>query len=382
LSATRARAFWLIFLPAAAYQGLAIFAALRHRAKQRASRRSFHYRLPVSVLKPVRGTESGTYAAFVSQVQQDYPEYEVLFGASEDTDPAVNEVRRLKEEFPDANVRLIVGSRPASNRKVGVLMQLAGQARHEVWVVNDGDIKVGRDYLSEVTAPLADRSVGVVTCPYRVRARGWADAWEGFGIATDFIPSTLVASLIGVRDFGLGSTLAFRAADLERAGGFAGISEYLADDYHLAKKISRLGKRVVLSTYVVETSLGDPSWTGSWLHQLRWARTIRRSKGAGFAGLPITQAGVWITVALATGAFVPAAILAGLRVASALVSGSVLGSASTAALALLAPAWDLYAFAVWIVAYMGQEVRWRHLILKIDSEGRISQLFEVGERNA
>ncbi len=125
-----------------------------------------------------------------------------------------------------------------------------------------------------------------MTCPYRARAHTLAAAWESLGIAVDFMPSALVAPLVGVREFGLGSTLAFRAADLERAGGFAAIAEYLADDYQLAKRITALGKRAVLSTYTVETSLGEATWSGIWQHQLRWARTIRLSKGGGYAGLP------------------------------------------------------------------------------------------------
>ncbi len=118
------------------------------------------------------------------------------------------------------------------------------------------------------------------------------------------MPSTLVAQLLGVREFGFGSTLAFRADDLAAAGGFAAIADYLADDYQLANQISKLGRRALLSTYTVETSLGESTWAGVWNHQLRWARTIRASKGAGYAGLPITHAGLWAAAALGCGAFV------------------------------------------------------------------------------
>jgi ceramide glucosyltransferase len=186
------------------------------------------------------------------------------------------------------------------------------------------------------------------------------------------MPSTLVAQLLGVREFGLGSTLAFRAADLERAGGFTSLAEYLADDYQLAKRIAALGLRVVLSTYTVETSLGDATWRGVWLHQLRWARTIRLSKGGVYAGLPITQAGLWAAVALACGAGWPAAILLALRVASAWLSGAlVLESSLAARWSWLSPCWDLYSFAVWLASYAGRKVRWRDRVLTIGLDGRI-----------
>ena len=83
----------------------------------------------------------------------------------------------------------------------------------------------------------------------------------------------------------------FARKTCEQAGGFAALEDYLADDYQLARRITLLGKRALLSTYVVETSLGDTTWRGVWDHQLRWGRTIRMSKGGGYAGLPITHAG-------------------------------------------------------------------------------------------
>ncbi len=360
---------WLLFLPPALYQCLGILAALRHLSRRQVDS---GFRPGVSVLKPLHGLDPNTYDAFVSQVRQRYPTFEILFGVSDENDPAAAQVRRLQTEFPDAPIRLIVGCADAANGKVGVLIELAGHARYPVWVVNDSDIKVGAEYLGEVVAPLADSEIGVVTCPYRARAHNLPAAWESIGIATDFMPSTLVAQLLGVREFGFGSTLAFRADDLERVGGFQSLADYLADDYQLAKRITSLGKRALLSTYVVETSLGDSTWPGIWRHQLRWSRTIRLSKGLGYAGLPITHAGLWILIAIACGAWLPAGILAGTRILSALITDRfLLRSPAAGAFFWLAPAWDLYAFALWLTSYAGRQVQWRDRKLTIDPEGRI-----------
>jgi ceramide glucosyltransferase len=372
---------WIALLPATAYQCLAIYAGLRHLLKQ-LLRRSFAPGLEsgsesgstpgVSVLKPLRGLDPNTYEAFVSQVQQQYPVFEVLFGVREEDDPVAAEVRRLVRDFPDLPVRLIVGAATVPNGKVGILMELARHARYPVWVVNDSDIKVGPTYLSSVAGSLAEPKIGLVTCLYRGRAHSLPAGWEALGIATDFMPSALVAPVLGVRNFGLGSTLAFRAADLERVGGFAAVADYLADDYQLAKRITSIGKNVLLSTYVVETSVNESTWRGVWQHQLRWARTIRVSKGSSYAGLPITHAGVWVLIAAACGAWVPATILLMARIISALITGCfVLRSSIATAFCWLAPAWDLYAFGVWVTSYVSREVRWRDRILAIDSEGRI-----------
>jgi ceramide glucosyltransferase len=365
---------WLVLLPPAAYQLLAITAALFHLSRKRAAlRRPTDGPLPgVSVLKPVRGLDPNTEEAFLSQINQEHPEFEVLFGVRSEADPAVQVIRRLQAAYPEKHIGLVMGARDTPNGKVGILSELAAHARHPVWVVNDGDIRVDPAYLTMIVAPLRDPTVGIVTCPYRAMAHTLPATWESLGIATDFMPSTLVAPLVGVREFGLGSTLAFRAADLAQSGGFAPIADYIADDYQLAKRITGLGKRAVLSGYVVETSLGEDTWSGIWWHQLRWARTIRTSKGGGYLGLPITHAGVWVAVFCCVGAYVPGAILLTLRVASALIAGGlVLGSKLAIYFCWLAPVWDLYAFAIWITSYTGRRVRWRDKSLEIDRQGRI-----------
>jgi len=366
------RLFWLIFLPAVAYQLLASLAALRHLFQRHSRPRASTFSPGVSVLKPLHGMDPNTSEAFVSQIRQRYSAFEVVFGARDENDPAAVEARRLAYEHPEIPIRVIIGGQPTRNGKVGVLMELARHARHPIWVVNDSDIKVDPEYLSQIVAPLEDQSVGVVTCPYRAKAHNLPAAWESLGIATDFMPSTLVAQLVGVREFGFGSTLAFRAADLERVGGFAALADYLADDYQLAKRITSLGKRALLSTYTVETSLGDASWPGVWRHQLRWARTIRITKRGGYAGLPITSAGMWVLLAIVSGAWIPAAILVAARITSALLTGCfVLRSSIAASLFWLSPIWDLYSFALWLTSYAGTEVRWRDQFLRIDNQGRI-----------
>ncbi len=350
-------------------------AALNHLRRRRRDRnREPSFQPAVSILKPLRGLDPNTFDAFLSQATQTYPEFELLFGVADASDPAIPEVERLQREFPRPTIRLLVGQEPLANGKAGVLANLAKHARHPVWVLNDSDIKVPANYLAQVVEPLLNPSVGLVTCLYRVRAHTVPAVWEALGIAADFMPSTLVAQLIGVREFGLGSTLAFRADDLRNAGGFEAVGEYLADDYQIARHITEGGKRALLSTLTVETALSDATWRGVWQHQIRWARTIRSSKEGGYAGLPITQTGLWIGLALAL--HVPAAALAllAIRLITALVSSLfVLGSKQAAGLFWLAPFWDLYSFAVWLTSYAGRDVRWRDRVLVIDSRGRIKR---------
>jgi ceramide glucosyltransferase len=360
-----------LFAPAIGYQLLALAAAFRYRRQQRRRSASPSFQPSISVLKPVHGLDPNTFEAFVSQARQHYPSFEILFGVSDPNDSVIAEIHRLKAQFPAVDIRLFFAATGAPNAKVGTLIELARHARYPLWVVNDADIKVGPDYLAEVTAPLADPAIGVVTCAYRAWAHSPATNWEALGIATDFMPSVFVAQMIGVRDFGLGATLAFRGDDWRAAGGFDAIADYLADDYQLAKRIAASGKRALLSPYVVETSLDEGTWSGVWNHQLRWGRTIRTSKGAGYLGLPITQAGVWLLLAIGAHAWLAAVLLFGLRCASAWQSTTALGNREARRFLWLAPLWDVYAFGVWAASYIGNRVQWRHRTLHIGPGGRL-----------
>ena len=283
--------WWLVAGIASGYQLFAIAACLWHLRHRGASPR---LRNPaVSILKPVRGADPDFYQAIRSQALQDHPQFEILFGIRDAGDPAAPEIQRLIQEFPSVVMRLILCSEEAPNGKVGVLMDLAREARHPLLIVSDSDITVPPGYLKDVTAPLADPAIGLVTCLYRAEADDWPSRFEALAIATDFAPSTLVAPFVGVSEFGLGSTLAFRRADLDRIGGFASIANYLADDYQLGRKLHSLGLRNLISKVVVSTRLSAESWRAASKHQLRWARTIRLSRGGGYAGFPVTFATLW-----------------------------------------------------------------------------------------
>ena len=360
----------LLAIAAAAYQVAALIAAFRHLRRREPAARVLP---PVSMLKPVHGLDPRFYDAIRSHAVQDYPQFEILFGVSDPADPAAAEIRRLMAEFPEVPIRLVVSSFRAANGKVGVLADLAREARHPVLVVNDSDIGVPRDYLRRVVAPLEDPGVGMVTCLYRGEAESWPGRLEAIGIATDFAPSVLVAPLVGVSEFALGATMVFRAEDLRRIGGFAAIADYLADDYQLSRRIRELGLRVVISKVVVETNLPDASWREAWLHQLRWARTIRVSRGGGYLGMPLTAATLWALLLALGGLWWPATALMALRLAAGLlVSARVLRAHSSLASALLMPLRDLWGLAVWAGGLCGTSVVWRDQRLRLTRDGRIA----------
>jgi ceramide glucosyltransferase len=347
---------------AAGYQVLAIVGCLRFRRSPHG--RGSQTTRAVSILKAVRGLDPGFRAAIESHTKL-HGEYEVLCGVRSLDDPAVAVLR----EFPQ--VRVIECRTLTPNQKVGVLMDLAREAKYPILLVNDADIRVEPDYLERVTEPLTDPKVGLVTCLYRPEGSTFAGRFEGLGVSTDFAPSALVARLVGVEEFAMGSTLAFRRADLERIGGFEAISDYLADDYQLGARLHGLGLKCVLSDVTVATHFGG-SWRDVWMHQVRWARTIRVSKFSGYLGLPATFATVWALALACTGEWSLALAVLAARMLMAIESGwMVMRSRDVLLFWFLIPVRDLFGAAVWGAGLFGNTVVWRGQKLKLNPEGRI-----------
>jgi len=323
---------------------------------------------PISILKPLKGADPEIYECLRSHCLQEYPEYEIIFGASDPNDPAIATVKKLQSEFPAHRIQLIVCPKIlGANIKVSNLAQMLPVARHDHLIVDDSDIRVERNYLRRVIAPLADPTVGMVTCLYRgVAAPTLGSRLEALGISTDFCAGVLAArQLEGGMRFGLGSTLAFRRGDVQLIGGFESFADYLADDYELGRRIADLGLKVELSDVVVETVLPPYSMRHFLQHQLRWSRAIRDARARGYIGLIFTFGLMWsvVTVISANGARWSWELFAGVTFLRLLVA-VVIGRVVLADRQLLRNLWlfplrDLTAVAVWIASFAGHTVSWR-----------------------
>jgi ceramide glucosyltransferase len=362
-----------------AISGCAIVSFLNARRRESAE----PSQLPaVSILKPLKGIDPAMWESFCSHCEQDYPEYELIFGVSDPADPAIGLVRRLQQEYPQREIQLVVSDRTlGTNTKLSTLAQMLPAARHDALLVNDSDIRVAGDYLRRVITPLADDSVGLVTCLYRGVAGGTLGSrLEALGISTDFVPGVLSARFLegGLR-FGLGSTLAFRRDALQAIGGFEALADYLADDYELGHRIAKTGKRVELSNSVVETYLPAYSVRQFVQHQLRWSRTIRDARRWGYVGLLFTFGLPWALATLlaargASWAWLLFAVTLGVRLAVGFGSAlAVLGDGQILRDVFLLPLRDFIAPVVWALSFAGNRISWRGDLFDL-KDGRLARV--------
>lgn len=332
---------------------------------------------PVSILKPVKGLDYEAYANFASFCQQDYPEFELLFGVAAADDPAVPVIQKLQRDFPQHRIRLIVAQAESPNRKACILHNLAAQASYEMLVVSDSDMRVAPDYLRRVVAPLADPAIGFVTCPYKGgKPLTLTAKLEALHMGAIFLPSVLVARGFLQMRFAMGATIALRRRDLDRIGGFAAVANYLADDYQIGLRIAALGLRGYLSDYVVTAILGHTTFKDQWDREVRWARCNRVCRPLEYPGILLTFSTPLAVCLLLMSGFSPIGwqALGGSVLLRWLVAWLIAGYTSNEAVRdwlLLLPLRDMLSALVWLVGGIGKRITWRGESFLVQGDGRM-----------
>jgi len=333
---------------------------------------------PVSILKPVKGLDPQAYENFLTFVGQNYPEFEILFGVLDADDPAVPVIERLKQEFSEPNIRLIIADPLGTNSKVSILHHLAKEARYEILAISDSDMRVSPDYLLRVVAPLADPETGLVTCLYKGgEALNLTARLEALYIGGAFLPSILVGRRYLAGRFAQGATLVLRRSDLSAVDGFKAIADHLADDYELGARIGARGRWVHLSDYILTTILGAENLREFWDRQLRWAKCTRVSRWREYPGLLLTFSTPLAMATATASRFAPwglATVATSLTIrwgVAWLISGYTDDRVVRRSLLWL-PLSDLFIFFIWCRGGLGRRVVWRGQRFELTSDGRLS----------
>ncbi len=370
-----------------AYSLLTVVASRRYLAKRPGA---FGRAVPISVLKPLAGAEDELETNLRGFFEQDYGEFEILFAVRRSDDPALETVGKLEQEFPAVACRvLITGEPPYPNAKVYSLDKMIQAARHELLVMSDSDIRVGRDMLGIVAAEFEDEKIDLLTCPYRaVPGRSFWSRLEAIGLNTEFLGGLLTARLVeGVR-FAVGPTIVARKKLIEDLGGFSRFSPYLAEDFVLGKQAAERGYGVELSRYRVDHYIAGRAseapehqeWVENLKHRLRWARSTRRSRPWGYLGQAFTYPVPWTVLAAAVmpWAWVELSTVTILLRAAAVwaTAERVLDDPLTRENAWLVPLQDVLGWMMWIAGFFGSRIQWRDRTYRLLPDGR----FELIEK--
>ncbi len=340
----------------------------------------------ISVLKPIRGVDRDAVANFASFCRQDYPSWEILFGAEQEGDPGLEAARQVQRDHPDVPIRILVGDgATGANPKVRTLAKLAREARHSLLLISDSDIQVDRSHLERMVEPFQDPRVGVATCLYRSSADAFWGRIDALALSTEFVPGALVARRLEGMTFAMGAGILIRQDVLERIGGFRAIADNIADDYLLGNLPARAGYRVELAREVVNHRLGTRSLRDLITRRMRWNRVILSSRPWSYAGMVFLQGtAAALFLPVAAGGSVSAWLLAMATLAARIGAGwfltdRCLDDRASRRLLWLLPICDVVSTLTWFAAFFRHEIVWRGRKFRVERGGR---LLEEEERPA
>jgi ceramide glucosyltransferase len=338
----------------------------------------------ISVLKPLKGCDSETPDCLRSWLTQEYDgPVQILFGVAASDRSASGVVSRLIADHPHCRAQVVICHEElGTNAKVSKLIQLERLARHEMICVSDADVWVPPDFLSNAVAPLRDPATGLVNCFYRTAKPGnLAMRWEAFATNADFWSQVLQSSSLKPVDFALGAAMMMHRWQLSSIGGFGSFVNHLADDYQLGKRVAKKGQRIEFCGVVVECRSAPGGFKEVWLHQLRWARTIRTCEPAPFfcsiLSNPTLWPLLWLAVAPSLVSGLGAGICVALRMASGLYLEQRMNTTWTIGSCVMAPIKDLLQVVVWAAAFTGRQVTWRGERYCIQAGGKLAKIQET-----
>lgn len=331
------------------------------------------YSPPISILKPVRGLDREAYENFASFCQLDYPQYEILFAINDVSDPAVPVIEKLRSDFPERNIRLVLGAPPiGASSKVNKLCRLAQEANYDLLVISDSDVRVEPNYLWDIAAPFADPKVGAVTVFFRSLIAGSMGATlDAAGSAVEFAASALLSQRLEGIHFTLGATMATTKERLAAIGGFEALANHYVDDHELGNRIAKQGYRVELARTPVSMVYPRETVRQFLRHELRWTIGLRNARPGGHAAIAFTFGLPWTILAAVVA---PSKIYAAIYVLTYLILRSAvyltvgvwgLKDATTRRKWWLAPFRDILNFGVWIVSFFSNRISWRGLEFRV-----------------
>ena len=343
----------------------------------------------ISILKPLCGQDEGLEENVRSFFVQDYPDFEIIFGVHRADDPAATLTERIMSEFSGrVNARLVVtGESSIPNAKAYSLDRLVREAKHDLLVMSDSDVRVKPDLLLNLAREFQGQNqgqkqgqkdaprIGLITCPYAaVAGKSVWSRLEAIGMNTELLGGVLVARMLEGMRFALGCTLAVRRSVLEAMGGFGYLQEYLAEDFVIGQRAAQMGHQVLLSSSVIEHRIGSQNMLPNLTHRLRWARSTRRSRPIGYWGQIFTYP---LPLALLLWAAWPKAwplvlltlvLRAGAAVATAAV---VLRDPLFRRQWWLLPLQDILGLLVWMGGFLGDTIVWRDRKCTVLRDGRL-----------
>jgi ceramide glucosyltransferase len=316
---------------------------------------------PVSVLKPLCGRDADLEENLESFFCQDHPKMELVFGAVDAADPALEVARSLIARYPSVRARIVVHSGAgALNPKVDNLLGMLPAARHDLLLVSDSNVRAPSHYLRELVTIFQREGAGVATNLFAGTGEDALGAalenvqLAGFCAAGVALPTMLGDPML------VGKSALFSRRTLERLGGLRRLSDVMAEDFVMGKTFAHAGEKLVVAPTVLSNVTRVMSVRQMLTRHLRWTMFRFRLRPVTAALEPLTSP--LALLPLAWVGFGPWAIAWALSLVLLRDLGGWLllrGARGALVPIVLGPLRELLLLGVWLIAPFKRHVSWR-----------------------
>ena len=366
----------------------------------------------ISILKPLKGTAPDLYDNLAALARLDYPRFELVLGAADPADPALEVAEHLRRSFPNVPMHIVRGAPDLGlNPKVSNLASLTRVAHHDLLLVSDADVRPEPGYLRALAAELEDGAARTPDSDRSERLGKWRSrpvglvanllvgaheesvgaAWESLHFAGWVTPALSAADRLAGHPCVVGKSMLVRREALEAAGGWHGVRDVLAEDYVLGRRIQEAGFRVALCRHPVIAVHRRRSSKSFLARHLRWSQMRARIAPAAYLVEPLLNPVPWVIAwavacsldgAPRTALAGAAAGVAAKAVLDALLLHHLRGAFPSPRHLALGPIKDLAILGLWGAGVLRRTIVWRGTHLRIARGSLLQPLDDVVDRRA
>ena len=329
--------------------------------------------------------DDGLEANLRSLAEQAYAgRFEIILGAAETDDPALDVALAVRRDYPEVNIKLVAGREGKGlNPKVRLLDALSDVAVHDLLLISDSNVRVTPTYLRDLVGELRDpsRRVGLVSSVLAGDGeRTIAAGLENLHLNSFVAGAVCGADVLASHPCVVGKSMLLRRSDLDALGGWDLVRDVLGEDYVLGVAFRRAGHQVALSPHVVRTINRGWGLSRFVSRHLRWGQLRRWISPTAYCFEPLLNpvppalaiVGLqWWTESLGALSGLAMAGVALKLASDAWLSQRLRGRWPDPLDLLLVPAKDVLVAALWGLAWVKRDVNWRGNRVRIGPGSRL-----------
>ncbi|KAI8976509.1 glycosyl transferase family 21-domain-containing protein [Pilobolus umbonatus] len=275
---------------------LSLFGQYISQTRYRTKKRPVSSKLPfseadgVSIIRPLKGLDLELEANLRSSFEQNYPKFEIILSVASPTDPAIEVVHALQQQYPEVDSRLIIGDHQVGiNPKINNMVESYRTAKYDILWILDSNIHVDKDTLGRSVDELTPEVGLVHHLPIATQSYTYPAEIEQIFLNTNHAKMYLAINGVGIASCVMGKSNLYRRSDLDKVGGLAKFGKYMAEDNIIGEALWHQGLKHRMSSDIACQALGSLSFKGYCGRRARWVRLRKYIVTAATLVEPLTE---------------------------------------------------------------------------------------------